>query len=52
MSNFQSIVGGMGWAFVSLLLVFAALEPVSIESEAEVAAVASAEQAPRQSANI
>lgn len=32
MTNFQSIVGGAGWAFISLLLMFAALEPVTVNA--------------------
>lgn len=51
MSNFQSIAGGAGWALVSLLLIFAALEPVSVETKAGPAQqVAAAAQAPQQSA--
>lgn len=51
MSNFQSIVGGAGWALVSLLLMFAALEPVSVESNIAASQQATAvAQAPHQSA--
>lgn len=51
MSNFQSVVGGASWAMVSLLLIFAALEPVSVENKAAASQqVAAADQAPQQSA--
>ncbi|HWH18193.1 MAG TPA: hypothetical protein VNT77_07665 [Allosphingosinicella sp.] len=40
MTTFQSIAGGAVWALVSVLLVFAALEPVSVGTQVEIASAA------------
>jgi len=47
MTTFQSIAGGVAWAFTAILLVSAALEPVSVTDAAkapplEIAAAAAA----------
>ncbi len=46
MTNIQSITGGALWALVSVLLVFAALEPVSLGTpEVEIASASASNAA-------
>lgn len=47
MTNLQSIAGGAVWMFISGLLIFAALEPVTVDASApiEVASVKSEHKA-------
>ena len=46
MSNLQTLAGGIAWSFTALLLMFAALEPVSVTTasapQAQIAAASAA----------